>query len=230
MIGVIQFPGSNCDLDVLKILKKEVRTEVRPVWFKEDDLSDLDGIVIPGGLSYGDHLRAGAIAARMGVLDQVKKIAEAKKPVLGICNGFQVLTESGLLKGALSNNISMKFICKWVKLRVENNETAFTSLYKKGEIIDMPIAHGEGRFLCDEDTLKSLKDNNQIVFRYVDENGEATEAANPNGSLDNIAGTCNESGTVLGLMPHPERVSEKILGSTSGLKMFKGMVNFIEND
>ncbi|MBN2518141.1 MAG: phosphoribosylformylglycinamidine synthase I [Candidatus Altiarchaeota archaeon] len=229
MIGVLQFPGSNCDLDVLKVLKDVVKTDVRAIWFKETDLSDLDGLVIPGGFSYGDHLRAGAIAARMPALESVKVLARAGKPVLGICNGFQILTESGLLPGTLSPNLSLKFICRWINLRAENNSSVFTNQSKKGEVIKMPIAHGEGRFLCDPKTLKQLKENDQIAFTYVDEKGQATEEANPNGSLGNIAGVCNEQGNVLGLMPHPERASFELLGSTDGKKMFESMVNFISS-
>jgi phosphoribosylformylglycinamidine synthase len=219
MIGVLKFPGSNCDLDVVKVLKDVLKTEARLVFFKESDISDLDGLVIPGGFSYGDHLRAGAIAARMLVLNEVKKLAGEGKPVLGICNGFQILCESGLLPGALSNNLSTKFVCKRVELKVENNTSVFTNLYKKGETIGMPIAHGEGRYICDDSTLKKLKESNQIALRYLD---------NPNGSMDNIAGVVNGDGNVLGLMPHPERASEKILGSEDGRKIFEAMLDFIK--
>ena len=228
LIGVLQFPGSNCDLDVLKVLRDIVKTEARPIWFKETDVSDLDGLIVPGGFSYGDHLRAGAISARMPVLEGVKELARAGKPVLGICNGFQILVESGLLPGALSPNITTKFICKWMNLRVENVSNAFTNLYKKGDVVRMPIAHAEGRFICDSETMKKLRENDQIAFLYVNEGGEATVDANPNGSMGNIAGICNEEGNVLGLMPHPERASKEILTSTDGKRMFEAMVNFIK--
>jgi len=221
MIGVLEFPGSNCDYDVLRALQDVVKTEARMVFFKNQDLSDLDGLVVPGGFSYGDHLRAGAIAAKMEVMDKVKVLAAQSKPVLGICNGFQILCESGLLPGALTRNTSMKFICKWVKLEVQNSTSAFTNLYKKGEIVNMPIAHGEGRYFCDDNTLKELKKNNQIAFAY---NGE-----NPNGSVENIAGVCNREGNVLGLMPHPERSSEKLLGGEDGRRIFEAMVNHIKS-
>jgi phosphoribosylformylglycinamidine synthase len=180
----------------------------------------LDGLVIPGGFSYGDHLRAGAIAAKMPVLENVKELAKEGKPILGICNGFQILCDSGLLPGALTNNTSMKFICKWVDLEVNNDKSVFTNLYKKNDVIRMPIAHGEGRYYCDEATLKELQDNDQIAFRYED---------NPNGSLYDIAGICNQEGNVLGLMPHPERASERILGGDDGLKMFEAMLNYIKS-
>jgi len=221
MIGVLQFPGSNCDYDVLRALKDVVKTDARMVFFKNQDLSDLDGLVVPGGFSYGDHLRAGAIAAKMEVMDKVKSLAAQGKPVLGICNGFQILCESGLLPGALGRNTGVKFVCKWVELEVENTTSAFTSLYTKGEKIRMPIAHGEGRYLCDEKTLKELKKDGQIAFTYVGEN--------PNGSLENIAGVCNREGNVLGLMPHPERASEKLLGGEDGRRVFEAMVNYIKS-
>ena len=221
MIGVLQFPGSNCDLDVIHALKDVLKTDARLVFFKEQELSGLDGLVIPGGFSYGDHLRAGAVAAKMPVLDNVKKFADEGNPVLGICNGFQILCESGLLPGALTKNTSLKFICKWVEMEVDNTTSAFTRTYKKGEIIRMPIAHGEGRYFCDEKTVKELKANGQICFRYRGEN--------PNGALDNIAGICNKEGNVVGLMPHPERCSEKLLGGEDGKKMFESMLEFIKN-
>ena len=221
MIGVLQFPGSNCDLDVIHALKDVLKADAKLVFFKEQDLSGLDGLVVPGGFSYGDHLRAGAVAAKMPVLDNVKKFAAEGKPVLGICNGFQILCESGLLPGALTKNTSLKFVCKWIELEVDNTTSAFTRKYKKGEIIRMPIAHGEGRYFCDEKTLKELKQNNQICFRYHSEN--------PNGALDNIAGICNKEGNVLGLMPHPERCSERILGGEDGKRMFESMLGFIRS-
>jgi phosphoribosylformylglycinamidine synthase len=221
MIGVLQFPGSNCDLDVIHALRDVLKTDAKLVFFKDQDLSGLDGLVVPGGFSYGDHLRAGAIAAKMPVLEEVKKFASQGKPVLGICNGFQILCESGLLPGALTRNTSMKFICKWIELKVENTTSAFTRNYRKGEIVRMPIAHGEGRYFCDEKTLAELKKNNQIVFTYHGEN--------PNGSLEAIASVCNRGGNVVGLMPHPERCSEKMLGGEDGRKMFESMLEFTKS-
>lgn len=221
MIGVLQFPGSNCDLDVIHALKDILKTDAKLVFFKDQDLSGLDGLVVPGGFSYGDHLRAGAVAAKMPVLDEIKKFAELGKPVLGICNGFQILCESGLLPGALTKNTSLKFVCKWIEMEVCNDTSTFTMEYTKGQVVRMPIAHGEGRYFCDEKTLKQLKDNDQICFRYRGEN--------PNGALDNIAGICNEEGNVLGLMPHPERASEKILGGEDGRKMFECMLGYIRS-
>jgi phosphoribosylformylglycinamidine synthase len=220
VIGVVKFPGSNCDLDVVDVLINVLKTDAKLVWFGEQDLSDLDGIVIPGGFSYGDHLRAGAIAAAMPILEPIKKFAEKGKPVLGICNGFQVLAESGMLPGALSPNTNMKFICKWVDLKVQNNSSAFTSLYEEGEVVRMPIAHAEGRFQCSSDTLKKIKKNKQICFTF--------EGENPNGSLDGITGLCNKKGNVVGLMPHPERASETILGGDGGRKMFESMIEYIK--
>ncbi len=220
MIGVLQFPGSNCDMDVMRALADVVRTEAKLIFFKNQDLSGLDGLVVPGGFSYGDHLRAGAIAAKMPVMEQVKAMASEGKPVLGICNGFQVLCDSGLLPGALTRNTNVKFICKWVDLDVANESSVFTKKYKKNEKIRMPVAHGEGRYYCDEKTLKRMQDNDQIAFRYRD---------NPNGSVDDIAGVVNEEGNVLGLMPHPERASEKVLGGTDGRRIFEAMVEYIES-
>jgi phosphoribosylformylglycinamidine synthase subunit PurQ / glutaminase len=222
MIGVLQFPGSNCDLDIIHVLREVLKEDTKFVFFKEqDNIHDLDGLVIPGGFSYGDHLRAGGIAAKMPVLEKVKELAADGKPVLGICNGFQVLCESGLLPGALTNNTTMKFICKWAELDVDNNTSAFTKGYNKGDVIRMPIAHGEGRYYCDDATLESLRKNDQICFRYHGEN--------PNGSLDGIAGICNKEGNVLGLMPHPERCSEMILGGEDGKRIFEGMLEYIKS-
>ena len=222
MIGVLQFPGSNCDMDIIHVIKDVLKEDAKLVFFKDQKgIEDLDGLVVPGGFSYGDHLRAGGIAGKMPVLEEVKKLAANGKPVLGICNGFQVLCESGLLPGALTNNTTMKFISKWVELEVDNDQNPFNKNYKKGDIIRMPIAHGEGRYYCDDDTLKEMRGNNQICFRYHGEN--------PNGSVDDIAGICNKEGNVLGLMPHPERASEAILGSEDGRKMFEGMIEYIKS-
>jgi len=221
MIGVLQFPGSNCDLDIINVLGKVLNEDVKLIFFKnQEGIEDLDGLVIPGGFSYGDHLRSGAIAAKMPVMEKVKELAKEGKPIIGICNGFQILCDSGILPGALTNNESMKFICKSVELEVNNDSSAFTNLYKKGDIVNFPIAHGEGRYYCDDETLQELKENDQIAFKYVD---------NPNGAREDIAGVCNKEGNVLGLMPHPERASESVLGGEDGLKMFQSMINFINS-
>lgn len=221
MIGVLQFPGSNCDLDIINVIGKVLNEDVKLVFFKEQEgIKDLDGLVIPGGFSYGDHLRSGAIAAKMPVMDKVKELAKEGKPVIGICNGFQILCDSGILPGALTNNESMKFICKSIELKVTNDSSIFTNLYKKGDVIRMPIAHGEGRYYCDDATLKELKENDQIAFKYVD---------NPNGAREDIAGICNKEGNVLGLMPHPERASEAVLGGEDGRKMFEAMITYIKS-
>ena len=226
-IAILQFGGTNCDLDVLHILKDVVGVDAETVWYKQEDLTGFDGVVVPGGFSYGDYLRAGAIAARTPIMNSVKKLAAEGKPVLGICNGFQILTEARMLEGALTANEYPKFRCHWTNLRVETVDTPFTSKFRKGEVIRMPIAHMEGQFYAEEKTLAELDENEQVVFRYVDENGRVTDAANPNGSLENIAGIINTSRNIFGLMPHPERASESILGSDDGLKVFESMADYI---
>ncbi|MBM7604788.1 phosphoribosylformylglycinamidine synthase [Metabacillus crassostreae] len=213
--AVIVFPGSNCDVDMYHAIKDELGEEVEYVWHDETDLSQFDGILLPGGFSYGDYLRSGAIARFSNVMKEVVKAAEAGKPVLGVCNGFQILLEVGLLPGAMKRNENLKFMCRPVHLKVANNNTAFTSAYDKDEIISVPIAHGEGNYYCDEETLQTLKENNQIVFTYEE---------NPNGSLVDIAGITNERGNVLGMMPHPERAVDELLGSADGLKLFQSIV------
>ncbi|MCM3444532.1 phosphoribosylformylglycinamidine synthase subunit PurQ [Metabacillus halosaccharovorans] len=213
--AVIVFPGSNCDVDMYHAIKDELGEEVEYVWHDETDLSQFDGILLPGGFSYGDYLRSGAIARFSNVMKEVVKAAEAGKPVLGVCNGFQILLEVGLLPGAMKRNENLKFMCRPVNLKVANNETAFTSAYAKDEVISIPIAHGEGNYYCDEQTLQTLKENNQIVFTYE---------TNPNGSLVDIAGITNERGNVLGMMPHPERAVDELLGSADGLKLFQSIV------
>ncbi|MBO8157506.1 MAG: phosphoribosylformylglycinamidine synthase subunit PurQ [Bacillaceae bacterium] len=214
--AVIVFPGSNCDVDMYHAIKDALGEEVEYVSHTEEDLSEYDGILLPGGFSYGDYLRSGAIARFADAMSGVMKAAEEGKPILGVCNGFQVLLESGLLPGAMKRNRDLKFICRPVELKVENNETMFTSEYEKGEVITIPIAHGEGNYECDDETLKKLEDNNQIVFRYHGEN--------PNGSKGDIAGIINERGNVLGMMPHPERAVDEILGNTDGLKLFQSIL------
>ncbi|MDU1847843.1 MULTISPECIES: phosphoribosylformylglycinamidine synthase subunit PurQ [Niallia] len=215
--AVIVFPGSNCDVDMFHAVKDELGENVEYVWHDTDSLEGFDGILLPGGFSYGDYLRTGAIARFSNVMKEVVKAAEAGKPVLGVCNGFQILLEAGLLPGAMRRNESLKFICKPVELKVTNNNSMFSSEYKENEAITVPIAHGEGNYYCDEETLAKLKANNQIVFTY---NG-----TNPNGSLENIAGIMNEKGNVLGMMPHPERAVDELLGGADGLKIFKSIVS-----
>ncbi len=226
-IAIVQFGGSNCDLDVLHVLKDVVGVDAELVWYKEENLDRFDGIVIPGGFSYGDYLRAGAIAARTPIMNSVKKQAEAGKPVIGICNGFQVLTESGLLDGALTTNNYPKFRCESTFLRVETTDTPFTSAFRKGDILSIPIAHMEGNFYADEPTLARMEDNRQVAFRYVDKNGKVTDEVNPNGSQENIAGIVSTQKNVLGMMPHPERASEDVLGPSDGLRIFKSMAEYI---
>jgi phosphoribosylformylglycinamidine synthase subunit I (EC 6.3.5.3) len=228
-IGIVQFGGSNCDLDVLHVLKDVIGVDAELVWYKEENLKRFEGIVIPGGFSYGDYLRAGAIAARTPIMNSVKELAEAGKPVMGICNGFQVLTESGLLEGALTTNDYPKFRCEPTFLRVESTDTPFTSKFKKGDVVSIPIAHMEGNFYADESTLSMLEDNGQVVFRYADKDGKVTDEVNPNGSQENIAGIVSAKKNVLGMMPHPERASEEILGSKDGIRIFESMVEFISS-
>lgn len=216
--AVLVFPGSNCDIDCYKAVEDTIGQPVDYVWHTADDLSKYDCILVPGGFSYGDYLRCGAIAQFANVMKAVVKAAEEGKYILGICNGFQVLTEARLLPGALLRNKEMKFRCHSAVLRVENNETAFTRDYQKGELIDIPIAHGEGNYYCDEATLRELKANNQIVFRYEAGN-------NPNGSVDDIAGICNKAGNVVGMMPHPERAIHELLGSADGKRMFTSILS-----
>lgn len=214
--AVIVFPGSNCDVDMYHAIKDELGEEVELVFHDSTNLNEYDGILLPGGFSYGDYLRCGAIARFSNVMESIKKSAEAGKPVFGVCNGFQILLEAGLLPGALHRNENLKFMCRQVELKVENNETMFTSDYEKDEVITIPIAHGEGNYYCDPETLKQLTENKQIVFRY--------HGVNPNGSVDDIAGITNEAGNVLGMMPHPERAVHELLGSADGLKLFQSIV------
>ncbi|USH00506.1 phosphoribosylformylglycinamidine synthase I [Thermococcus argininiproducens] len=216
--AVIVFPGTNCDFETVEAIKK-AGGEVERVWYKSS-LKNFDGVVLPGGFSYADYLRAGAISARAEIMQEVKALASEGKPILGICNGFQVLTESGLLPGALRPNKIPRFLCKWVHLKVSDTQTAFTQFYEEGEVIRMPIAHAEGNYYADD--LSRVK----ITFQYSDEKGNIVDETNPNGSLLNIAGISNEKGNVLGMMPHPERASDKWLGSEDGLKVFKSMVEY----
>ncbi|TWT13492.1 phosphoribosylformylglycinamidine synthase subunit PurQ [Planomicrobium sp. CPCC 101079] len=213
--AVIVFPGSNCDLDMYHAIKDELGEEAEYVWHDSTDLSKYDGVLLPGGFSYGDYLRCGAIAQSSAVMDEVKKAAEAGKPVLGICNGFQILTEAGLLPGVLLRNKNLKFMCKTVGLKVENADTLFTTEYEQGQEIQIPIAHGEGNYYCDDETYEQLLQNNQIVFSYADDF---------NGSRNQIAGIINERGNVLGMMPHPERAVSELINGDDGLALFKSIV------
>ena len=223
--AVVVFPGSNCDTDCFHALKDIAKTPVEFVWHKECSLPKVDLVVIPGGFSYGDYLRTGAIARFSPAMEAVKKHAAAGRHVIGICNGFQILLEAGLLPGAMLRNKSLSFICKHVWLRVENTDTPFTKKYKKGETILIPIAHGEGNYYCDLDTLKRLQDEDGIVFRYSSEDGKVSDEFNPNGSLDHIAGITNKTRNILGMMPHPERASEKVLASEDGRRMWEGLLS-----
>ncbi len=221
---VIVFPGSNCDRDAVDALQK-VGSKVNKVWHQETKLeNDLDLIVVPGGFSYGDYLRSGAMAAISPVMKEVKRLAERGTKVLGICNGFQILTEAGLLDGVLLRNKQIKFSCRDVLLNVEDTNTIFTKKYKKGQIIKIPIAHMDGNYFADPSTLKKLEDNGNIAFRYVSENGNVTDDSNPNGSALNIAGIFNDKKTILGMMPHPERAIDINTGSSDGLFLFESLL------
>jgi len=228
---VIQFSGSTCDRDLVYAMREVMGWEVDLVWHAEAPakLENYDAIFLPGGFTYGDYLRAGIIAAYTPVMKEIKELAKEGMPVFGICNGFQILVESGLLPGALIGNDTLRFSCKWVNLRVETTRSAATKLGVKGDLWRIPIAHGEGRFFIDEQGLKELRENDQVVWRYVDEKSEPTKEGNPNGSIDNIAGICNLEGNVVGLMPHPERAAESILspwGTDHGRLYFKSIENF----
>jgi phosphoribosylformylglycinamidine synthase subunit PurQ / glutaminase len=222
--GVLVFPGSNCDHDAYHVIGAVAQQPVTFLWHESHDLQNCDAIVVPGGFAYGDYLRTGAIAKFSPVMEAVKKFAASGGLVLGICNGFQILCEAGLLPGALMRNAGLKYICKFVHVRVESTNTAFTNACAQREVLRIPIGHMEGNYFCDEPTLTQLKAQNRIVFRYCTADGEITAAANPNGSLDNIAGICSEGRNVLGMMPHPERASEAELGSTDGFKVFESLV------
>lgn len=214
-VAVIRFPGSNCDLDMMSSLRTLPGVDAKMVWH-EDSISggSFDAVILPGGFSFGDRLRAGAIAANSPALAQVKRLAEKGMPVLGVCNGFQILVESGLLPGALLRNTTLKFVCKWVDVRVENSHTSFTSKLREGQVLSMPIAHGEGRFFLGREELAKLERDRLVAFRYCDASGGVTKWSNPTGTLNNIAGVCNPEGNVVGLMPHPERASEALLDPT----------------
>jgi phosphoribosylformylglycinamidine synthase len=222
--AIVVFPGSNCDADCLHIAKDLLGCEADYVWHKETDLKGADAVILPGGFAYGDYLRAGALARFSPVMESVAEFAKGGGPVLGICNGFQVLLEAGLLPGAVRVNKTLRYICRDVFMRVESNETAFTRLYEPGQVVKMPIGHGEGNYTAPPDVLDALRRERRVVFRYCDEAGRLTDAANPNGAEDAIAGIANREGNVVGLMPHPDRCSEGILGNDVGRKMFESVV------
>ncbi len=223
--AVCVFPGSNCDYDTFYIIRDVLEKDVDFVFYDQKDLSKYDCVVLPGGFSYGDYLRPGALAAKSPLAEAVVEFAGRGKLVLGICNGFQILTELHLLPGALLPNLNMRFVCKDVYLRVENNTTTLTKKLDEGEILRIPIAHHDGRYYVPEDELKRLEERGQILFRYVDQDGNATDGANPNGSVSNIAGVMNKEGNVFGMMPHPERASEDILGSHDGLMLWYSLIS-----
>jgi phosphoribosylformylglycinamidine synthase subunit PurQ / glutaminase len=222
--GVIIFPGSNCDHDAHWVLGQVAKQPVTFLWHETHDLENCDAIIVPGGFSYGDYLRTGAIAKFSAVMESVRKFADRGGLVIGICNGFQILTESGLLPGALLRNESLKYICKPVHIRVESTDSPFTQGLNKGEVLQIPIGHMEGNYFCDDGTLRDLQKQERILFRYATPQGEITRDANPNGSIENIAGICSEGRNVLGMMPHPERASEPELGMTQGFRIFESMV------
>ena len=224
--GVVIFPGSNCDKDIISCIERTVNQKVIELWHKDTDLQNCDVIFLPGGFSFGDYLRSGAIAKFSPIMEKVIEFGRNGGYIIGICNGFQILTESGLLPGALLHNTSNKFICKNVFLKINNTNTLVTNSYEKN-VIKVPIAHGEGRFFADENTMKDLKQNDQIIFKYCDSNGEVLESSNPNGSLENIAGICNKEKNIFGMMPHPERAADVILSNTDGVALFKSIMNYI---
>jgi phosphoribosylformylglycinamidine synthase I len=224
-IGVVIFPGSNCDHDMIYVLRNIMEQNVVELWHKDTDLQSVRAIVLPGGFSYGDYLRSGAIARFSPIMEYVINFANNGGFVFGVCNGFQILCEAGLLPGALLHNSNQKFICKNVFIKPDNNNTVITALLDKDKAYKIPISHGEGRYYADEETLKRMRQNYQILFRYCDSNGTITEEANPNGTIDNIAGVCNEQKNVYGMMPHPERAADDELGNTDGRAIFESMLS-----
>ncbi len=228
--GVVVFPGSNCDHDAYYVIKKILGHDVTFLWHKENNIDDANVIILPGGFSYGDYLRTGAIARFSPIMNSVIDFANKGGVVIGICNGFQILLEAGLLPGVMLRNISLQFVCKDVYLSTDNRNTFFSSeIPAEKKAIKIPVAHGEGNYFASEDVLKELQDNNQIVFRYSDSNGKVSDEVNPNGSLLNIAGIINKKGNVLGMMPHPERAADGVLGKTDGQYIFKSIINYLTN-
>jgi len=222
--GIVTFPGSNCDYDAYQAIVEQLGEDAVYLWHKDHDLKQSDVIILPGGFSYGDYLRAGAIARFSPVMQDVIAFAKRGGPVLAICNGFQIACEAGLLPGALLRNASLKYICEFIRLRVENNDTVFTNRYEVGDIMRVPIAHGDGRYTADEATLDKLEGEGRVVFRYAGGPADADEFWSPNGSMRAIAGIVNDAGNVLGMMPHPERVVDPLLGSADGLRLFESML------
>ncbi|MFY9608477.1 MAG: phosphoribosylformylglycinamidine synthase subunit PurQ [Blastocatellia bacterium] len=223
--GVVMFPGSNCDHDTYHVISKVIGQPVDFIWHRQSSIGDCDAIILPGGFSYGDYLRTGAIARFSPVMGAVREFASRGGLVMGICNGFQILCEAGLLPGALLRNKNLKFICEHVNMRVEAVDTPFTNRCQRGQVLSVPIAHGDGNYFCDPETLRELQLENRIVFRYSREDGVLDDASNPNGSIENIAGICNRERNVLGLMPHPERASEALLGSNDGRIIFYSLAD-----
>ena len=230
-VAIIQFPGTNCDIDTYRVFTNELVIDTSLIWHEKDvDLQEYDAVILPGGFSYGDHLRAGIIAAHSPIAKQLKKLSLKGKPIIGICNGFQILVELGLLPGALLRNSNLRFVCKWTTLKVENTNL-FTNCFESNSLIRMPVAHNEGRYYVTDETLQDLEINKQIILRYVDSSGKVSINSNPNGSVSNIAAVSNTEGNVLGMMPHPERASENILSPYStndGLGIFRSMALSLE--
>jgi phosphoribosylformylglycinamidine synthase len=227
--GIVVFPGSNCDHDAYHATKHVLGQDAEFVWHKDTDLKGADVVVLPGGFSYGDNLRTGAIARFSPIMNAVRAFAERGGPVLGVCNGFQILLEAGLIPGAMLRNRSVKFQCEQVYVRVDQIDTPFTAACRPGQVLQMPIAHGEGNYFAPPDVIARLEANGQVVFRYTNAAGEVTDEANPNGSVAAIAGLCNERRNVVGLMPHPERACESVLGSSDGLRVFESAVESLKS-
>ncbi len=223
--GVVMFPGSNCDHDTYHVISKVIGQPVDFLWHRQNTVADCDAVILPGGFSYGDYLRTGAIARFSPVMGAVKEFASRGGLVMGICNGFQILCEAGLLPGALLRNKDLRFICDHINIRIEATDTPYTNRCQRGQVLSVPIAHGDGNYFCDSETLAELQHENRIIFRYSAANGNLEADANPNGSLDNIAGICNRERNVLGMMPHPERASEQLLGSSDGRIIFYSLAD-----
>lgn len=227
--GVVIFPGSNCDQDMIYALREMMDQEVVELWHKETDLQNVDGIILPGGFSYGDYLRSGAIARYSPIMEKVIEFANNGGFVFGVCNGFQILCEAGLLPGTLLHNTNQKYICKNIHIKAESNTTAVTKLINTNKALKIPIAHGEGRYFAKPETIEHLIKNDQVIFKYCDENSIITQDANPNGSLENIAGVCNDKRNVFGMMPHPERAADDELGNTDGSVLFQSILSALGN-